>query len=346
LLAKHKGLTEWGNPMPSSEVRLERVYACKEAFLALLSNSIANPTADWPTVRFWTKTSLNRLFKKIRAKLDKSKQPLSNSELLNWMNKLGLASAVEADGETFYLLEIGASPTSEIDPLELMMAYEPFGVICYFSAIAYHSLSSQVPSHHHVAVLTDSTRKRDANETGLGNADDGPREEMTVNTTSGGKRTRNKPNALGKVIFSYSGIPYHSTRRMRRLLPGVQNRSNGPRGRIRITTYEQTLLDTLHRPQNCGGPAVVLEAWQEASTSGRLDEERLLGYLNQMDYPSTTRRIGAMLQIMDYTSGAELKSYLDRAKRNIDRRSPYSQISLLPGFDYANLDEEWLVKSP
>jgi hypothetical protein len=227
-----------------------------------------------------------------------------------------------------------------------MMAYEPFGVACYFSAIAYHSLSSQIPSHHHVAVLTDSTQREGGTEAGPENTEDGRRGELIAQTTGSNKRTRTKANPFGKVAFSYLGIPYHLTRRMKRLLPGVQNRSNGPRGRFRITTYEQTLLDTFHRPQNCGGPAVVLEAWQEATASGRLDEERLLGYLTQMDYPSTTRRIGAMLQLMDYTPGDELKSYLNRAKRNLDRRAPYAQISLLPGFDYATLDKEWLVKSP
>ena len=97
-------------------------------------------------------------------------------------------------------------------------------------------------------------------------------------------------------------------------MPGVQDRRYGPRGRFRITTYEQTLLDTLHKPQNCGGPAVVLEAWQEATISGRLDEQRLLSYLTQMDYPSTSRRLGAMLQLMNYTPGDELTNYLDRVK--------------------------------
>ena len=36
------------------------------------------------------------------------------------------------------------------------MAYEPKGVVCFFSALAFHSLTSQVPGHHHMAVLTDS----------------------------------------------------------------------------------------------------------------------------------------------------------------------------------------------
>ncbi len=136
------------------------------------------------------------------------------------------------------------------------------------------------------------------------------------------------------------------TRRTSRLVPGVQTRSEGPRARLRITTYEQSLLDTLHKPQNCGGPAVVLEAWHEATTSGRLDEERLVDYLVRMDYPSTSRRVGAMLRLMDYDAGARLENYLGQARQVVNNKAPYSQISLLPGFDYSNLDEEWLVRLP
>ena len=245
--------------MSSSRTRLEGGYAYKEAFLTSLSRSIASPTADWPTVRYWTKTSLDRLFKEVKVNL--AKPPQSNLELLNWMKKLGLAWAIEAEGATFYFLEIGASPKSEIDPMELMMAYEPFGVVCYFSAIAFHSLTSQMPSHHHVAVLADSTRMGDGNEAGQEKTEFGLRRETIAKNVDSDKRTRSKANPFGKVVFSYLEIPYHLTRRTKRLVPGVHNRSNGPRGRFCITTYEQTLLDTFHRPQNCGGPAVVLEAW-------------------------------------------------------------------------------------
>lgn len=286
------------------------------------------------------------MFKKVKGDLGDSKQSQSNLDLLNWMKKLGLACGIEADGATFYLLEMGASPKSEIDPLELMMAYEPAGVACYFSAIAYHSLTTQMPSHHHVAVLTSSSEVRGTNEDRQSNNENEEHRETIAKTAVSDNRTRKKCDPLGKVVFSYLDIPYHVTRRKKTLMPGVQNRSNGPRGQLRITTYEQTLLDTLHRPQNCGGPAVVLEAWQEAIASRRLDEKRMVEYLTRMEYPSTTRRLGAMFHLMDYKPGSGLAAYLDQVKKSFDRESPYSRISLLPGFEYTNLDNEWLVKSP
>jgi hypothetical protein len=343
---KHRHPTTWASAMSPNGTRFERDHAYKEAFLALLSRAIASPSPEWPTLRCWTKTSLDRLFKGVKADLEKRKQPQSNLELLNWMHGLGLAWTINAEGATFYLLEMGASPRSEIDPLELMMAYEPGGVICYFSAIAYHSLTSQVPSHHHVAVLIPSSKIRESNQQGHDEPGEALRQEPIAKKLDDDTKTRSTANPFGKVLFSYADIPYHLTRRAKRLVPGVQIRSFGPRGRFRITSYEQTLLDTLHRPQNCGGPAVALEAWQNASDSGRLDEERLLTYLTQMEYSSTTRRLGAMLQLMNYTPGGELKSYLERAKGELNRQAPYSQISLLPGFDYSNLNSEWLVNSP
>jgi hypothetical protein len=332
--------------MSSSRSNLERRYSYKEAFLASLSHSVATPTADWPTVRCWTKTSLDRMFKTVKGTLGKSTPRQSNLKLLNWMQKLGLAWAIEADGATFYLLEMGASPKSQIDPLELMMASQPFGVVCYFSALAFHSLTSQMPSHHHVAMLTEPSRIENVEEARKQDAQEGLCPQPIAEPVSNHKTTTKKASPFGKLIFSYRNLNYYLTRRTKRLVPGVQKMSNGPRGQFRITTYEQTLLDALYKPQNCGGPAVVLEAWQEASRSGRLEEDRLVGYLTQIDHPFTTRRSGSMLKLMGYTPGDELASYLDRAKQQIDREAPYSQISLLPGFDYSNLDDEWLVKSP
>ena len=292
------------------------------------------------------------MFKSIRINLGESKSTLTNRELLGWVENLRLAFAIEAGSATFYLLEMGAGPGSEIDPLELMMAYEPSGVVCYFSALAFHSLTSQVPSHHHVAVLTDNSIPDDSQGARHGervphqSGGDTQREKALTEKSAHIKQTRNTANVLGRPAYSYLDIPYYLTRRKQRLIPGVQTRSHGPRGRFRITTIEQSLLDTLYKPLHCGGPAVVLEAWQKATSSGSIDEERITEYLIQMDYQSTTRRVGAVLNLLGYSPGAVLKSCLDQAKQKLVRDAPHAQISLLPGFEYTNLDHERLVKLP
>jgi predicted transcriptional regulator of viral defense system len=123
-------------------------------------------------------------------------------------------------------------------------------------------------------------------------------------------------------------------------------RAYGPRAQIRITTLEQTLLDSLYKPFHCGGPEVVFEAWQEGVASGRIDEERLVKYLRSMNYPATTRRVAVMLELAGGNPSAELRQFLQASQKAIDRQSPHACISLLPGVDYQNLNESWLVSTP
>ncbi len=326
--------------------RLERQYSYREAFLAALSRRTSSPTDDWPTVRCWQKRSFDRIFKQVRAEIGDGKPSESNIAILNWITRLGLVCTIETDTEDFYLLEIGASLQSAIEPSELMMAFQPSGVICYFSALSFHSLTTQIPTHHHVAVLTHA---------GQPDPDQKPIHDFTVEVPSTNaivkppitpQHMRIKRNPLGHLAFTYAGIPYYKTNRTQRLIPGVQERTSGPRGRFRITNLEQTLLDTLYKPQNCGGAAAVLEAWEEAIASQRLDEDRLVAHLTQMNYPSTTRRLGAMFHHLEYTPGNKLDTYLSRAKERIEKNDPHSQISMLPGVDYTNLDQDWLVRRP
>src|SRR5262249_40394526 len=131
-----------------------------------------------------------------------------------------------------------------------------------------------------------------------------------------------------------------------RLVPGVQTREHGPRTRVRLTTLEQTLLDTLYKPFHCGGPEVVFEAWQKAVDERRVDEEWLVEDLRGMDYPATARRLGVMLEMVGGTPGDELRRFLEACQGAIDRQSPYARISLLPGVNYQNLNEPWLVNTP
>jgi hypothetical protein len=319
----------------------ERDTAYREAFLARLSARLAVPTAEWPTVRCWTAQSLKRLTHKIRDELAANgvRSDLTDKSLLMWLSHLGLEREIAADGETFHVLEIGASAEALPDPLELLLARRPAGVICYFTAVAFHSLTTQPVSHHHIAELQDSSP-------GI------PQVESEAKDTARGRVDSMKPPPagstprLGTLLFRYGDTPYYVTRRSRRLVPGAQSRGYGPRTQLRITTFEQTLLDTLYKPFHCGGPEVAFEAWHEAWTSGRVDEDRLTEYLEQMRYPATTRRVGVMLGMVGQTPGGKLRRVLDRACEGIDRESPFARISLLPGVEYKNLNEQWLVHTP
>jgi len=65
-----------------------------------------------------------------------------------------------------------------------------------------------------------------------------------------------------------------------------------------------------------------------------------------MNDPATTRRLGVMLKLAGGSPGAALRRFLEAAQLAIDRQSPHARISLLPGVDYQNLNEPWLVNTP
>jgi len=306
-----------------------------ESFLELLNNKISHPTPDLPTVRYWTTSSLKKILAQVRKELAE-KDIVSDSSyvsLIEWLRRIGFEREVLAEGETFHVIEIGAGTRGGIDPLELLMAVRPQGVICYFSAIAFHSLTTQPVQHHHVAELQVSKphTKREA-ESQL--EDSNPR-PLSIS-----------PPRLGSELFRYEGKPYFTTKRSIRLIPGIQVRDYGPRTQLRITTVEQTLLDALYKPFHAGGPAVVLEAWQEAASTFRFDEERMSQYLVQMQFPATARRVGAIIEMISYSPGNELRRVLNDSMTTVNSNSPYAEISLLPGIEYQSINRDWLVKIP
>jgi hypothetical protein len=325
--------------MASKPRTLEKEQAYREAFLARLNRRLATPTSEWPTVRYWTEPALDRIFRQVREELaaEGLESRLSHASLLEWLHRLRLASPLPVEGESVHLLEIGASAEVEVDPLELLMAGKPSGVICYFSAVAVHALTTQLVEHHHVAELRPKGPEPESRRL---EEDVAKRPERPL--AAGSRR----PRGLGKLLFRFQGVPFYSTRRSARLVPGVQTRGHGPRARVRITSLEQTLLDTLYKPFHCGGPEVVFEAWQEGVASQRIDEERLVAHLRAMNYPATARRLGVMLELAGGAPGAELRRFLDACQDALDRQNPHARISLLPGVYYQNLNEPWLVNTP
>jgi hypothetical protein len=318
---------------------LEKEQSYRETFLAHLSHKLAAPTSEWPTVRCWTEPALDRIFKQVRDELaaEGIETGLSHGSLLEWICRLGLASPVPIEDESIYLLEIGASAEAEVDPQELLMASKPSGVVCYFSAVALHGLTTQLVEHHHVAELRHQ---------GPGPQSDSAKGEDSERSEGATPARSRTPQRLGTLLFRYQGVPFYYTRRSARLVPGVQTRAHGPRTRLRITTLEQTLLDTLYKPFHCGGPEVVFEAWQHGVATQHMDEERLVEYLRAMNYPASARRLGVMLGLVGYTAGDELRQFLEACRGAIDRQSRYARISLLPSVDYQNLNEDWLVNTP
>ena len=85
-----------------------------------------------------------------------------------------------------------------------------------------------------------------------------------------------------------------------------------------MTTLEQTLLDTLHKPWSCGGSSVVFEAWERGVPL--LDEERTAEYLMKIGRFDLTRRGGYMLDNNNYSPvDPKLCKLLNAAKTKVKK---------------------------
>src|SRR5713101_2548933 len=97
--------------MARKRATLEKEQTYRETFLAHLSQQLAAPTSEWPTVRCWIEPALDKIFKHLRAELaaEGMETGLSHRALLEWLCRLGLASPLPVEGASIYLLELGAS---------------------------------------------------------------------------------------------------------------------------------------------------------------------------------------------------------------------------------------------
>lgn len=307
-----------------------------ETFLKALADRIAEPTSVLPTVRCWSLTSLATMVQDIKQSSLPSTFP-DTPEILKHLINIGWAYPIDVDvppatasrSKKLYLLDIGAAHEINVDPLELLQAYKPMGVLCYFSALTFHSLTTQFATHHHIATIyKTSTVKKTVSQISLADKT----EESVVS---------NRTLSLGEELFRYQGIPCYLTKRSTSVLVGVQTRIIGPRTNIRIATLEQTLLDTLHKPRYCGGPSVVFEAWEEGLT--RLDEELLNNYLQKIGSSPLLRRVGAMLELFNFTPSSELSSTLERSLEFSSLGYIPNTIPILPGFEFPVLKPKWKV---
>jgi len=298
-----------------------------EVFLPLLAEKVSKPDAHHPTVRVWRDTELTGIIaaiaKEHRAVLKSTFPPakavVQQLERLGWLKRLPVHDEIK--GRVFFLMEQEAAKDVAIDPLEVLQAALPSGIISYFAAVSFHELTTQTPTFFHVGRLAK-----------------GMQPEFTPNPTPTDR------NPLGTKLFDYDGAPFYESKRFEGLTVGVQLRAMGPRTLYRITTVEQTLLDTILQPRRCGGEAVVLEAWSNAL--GRADFEKMAELLVKIGRDSLVRRVGAMLEIqgIELRDCESMQSLLGSLKQTIHVDAEV--IPLLPGFDYTQPNENWKVLVP
>jgi predicted transcriptional regulator of viral defense system len=250
--------------------------------------------------------------------------------LLEASNILQPLALVEAKPSTA-LYAVGPFNADTLDPVDLLMAAQPGGVVCYFSALQHYELTTQNPSHHHVAKL--------------GTKAPSPvrvRQDSSYPTSGGKGGSVRSP--LGTHLFSFQSIPYYQTIRAAHTIAGIQKRQVSERTIARITTREQTLIDALNRPLSCGGAGVVWEAW--TAGLGDIDEDRFVATLVKLDNAQLIRRVGYMVQELEYRPQAGLATLLNQSRLTLGRDPDIETVPLLPGLPIVRVDSVWRLQLP
>lgn len=288
-----------------------------------LNKALQVPTDEHPNTRWLSEPALRRLLVAVRDSAG-APQAFSGKVLLDSLVACGLArplpvASVPPGKKAFtaYCLELGGNPS--ITPQELLVTTQPNfrkTALCYFTAIQYHDLTTQVAPHHHIAVLKDY-----------------PARSAAVPEPS------DRIPSQGTLLFEFEGTRCYETMRDRTLVPGVQTVRTAEHSLARITTFEQTLLDTLHRPWACGGPAVVFEAWERGAP--RIDEARLAQYMSTIPATALARRIGYLLeQLRHVVTNPELHQQLEEAKAHAGA-CDVQPVPLLPSVPAQSVSKAW-----
>ena len=309
-----------------------------EVFLRALAARVSAADENNLTARCWKLSTLSSEIKAVikanqkmlRATFPSARGVIDQLKRIGWIHPVAVQSPKDAAALEFLLLDMEAGKGDPINPLELLQAYLPDGVISYFSAISYHELTTQLVSHHHVARITPAKPQK-----------------IVESATAPEPRPKTEAaerNPLGTRIFSFEDVSYYSNRRAASLVPGIQTRVVAPRCWLRITTLEQTLLDGLMQPTRCGGEAVVLEAWETAVK--QLDAERMAEHLGKIQHEDLDRRVGAMLEMLgaDFASsalGRRLKTIKDRLTT-----PAVTEIPLLAGLEFSTSNQTWKIQTP
>lgn len=303
-----------------------------EEFLKAFTARVAKPASSLLSVRCITRQTLSGIFSEIRQELNLPSTFPSGVAIIEHLISMGFASRIPVEGTTetapskeFILLGIQESQDLDVDPLELLQSYDQQGTICFFSALAYFNLTTQVPVHHHVATLTNQAN-------------------LERSVTIVNPKKINTKSKLGTYLFNYEGVPFYCTKRVKSSIPGIKIRVVSPRTNLRITTIEQTLLDTLQYPFHCGGQEVALESWERHIR--QIEGDLLLDYLRAIRIDPLTRRVGAIFDFFGIPPAKGLDSFLKESKSRIFSQSEVPEIPLFRGINSQRINPIWKILVP
>lgn len=306
-----------------------RLDTFAEVILSGFSQRLAQQAESLPSTRCMARPALIRLLSNLRDDLAiPGTRAISGDALLGILARSGLIKPIEITALSprvsplrFYAIGMDTDPQM-IEPAELLQTHAPDGVICYFSALQLHNLTTQPAPHHHIA------RSRPA-------AGPSPAKPLTIGESA---------PALGSGQFRYQGVAYYVCMRDFSILRKSQQQYLHGRSKVHVTTLEQTLVDTLHRPMNAGGPSVVFEAWEAAAERANVDT--LLKILLEIRDPLLARRVGFMIeQTLGPFADADLDAVHALAQRTLTTETGQLP-SLMSSMPYKTIDARWQLRIP
>ncbi len=309
-----------------------------EVFLRALGDRVSVAGEKNLTPRCWKLSTLRREIRAVakanqevlRTTFPPAHEVIEHLKRMGWIHSIKVQPPNDAELIEFLLFDREAGEGEPIYPLELLQAYLPDGVVCYFSAITYYGLTTQAGLHHHVARLNPPRTRKSLEAV-----------DATESEPAGDAVER---NPLGTEIFHFEDVSYYLNKRDASLVPGIQFRVVSPRCRLRITTLEQTLLDALRQPVRCGGEAVVLESWETGVK--QIDADRMTGHLAKIQRDDLDRRVGAVLEMIGADFAASTLAHRLKTVRDRLMTQEVAEIPLLAGFEFPERNKTWRIRTP
>ncbi|MBI3897328.1 MAG: hypothetical protein HY308_03415 [Gammaproteobacteria bacterium] len=218
-------------------------------------------------------------------------------------------------------------PSTDVNPLEVAIAFYPRSYLCYQTALFWNELTKQVPRTFFIAQERPSTSSKTVAPE---NFDDFELRDAFV------KPPKEHPNvaSLGEYRFVFLARAYTGSAGVElRDIPFKQKKVP-----TLITGLERTLLDCIAVPENAGGISNVVDATKQAAERIKLDS--LIELYSQLEfkYPHW-QRIGLLLDRV---------GHLKLAKRwGAQFGPPKNKFYLTKGYKLEwEFDESWGVYYP
>lgn len=151
-----------------------------------------------------------------------------------------------------------------ISAYEIGLAMVKSGYLSYLSAISINNLTDQIPNIIYISV---------------------------------GNQKYSKLNRKNKFDFEIGGIRYKIIHIKKELIFGVEKEWIGEAS-IKYTNLEKTLVDSLNKPQYCGGFMEVMSYFEKAFT--QINIERLVNYASMIN-SSCLQRLGWCMDKLNFT---------------------------------------------